>query len=544
MRHWPEGRPFFFIAMAIRCTMAIGHLEKISNNEVTALTCPHPPPLLADQQSPSTHPIGLIDQAGRSMTALSLVFLLIFLGGLSESHIFLDPNRTPHWKSDNPNKGPFFGQPEQVHLSYGGDPSRVIVTWLTFDDTLDSVVQYGETDDLSKSARGNCSLFVDGGKHRSQRYIHRVLITDVKPGVKYHYHVGSEYGWSNIFSFKGLQPRPEGGYRFAVYGDMGNVNARSLGKLQKLAQMRDFDMVLHVGDFAYDMDTKNGQFGDAFMRQIEPVAAYVPYMTVVGNHEEAYNFSHYVNRFSMPDSDHSLFYSFDIGPAHIIGISSEFYFYTQYGWDQIANQWNWLLRNLEKAQRNRDKVPWIVTMAHKPMYCSDFYADDCKLYESIIRRGLPLTHAYGLENLFFKYGVDLELWAHEHSYERMFPVFNRTVYNGTDSPYVDPPAPVHVVTGSAGCQEEVVPFVKHPPPWSAFRSSLYGFSRMQIFNATHLYFEQVAAAENTVIDSFWIVKKRHGRPTLKDKRKLKQYGTYIPLNYCHHETHNCLTYQL
>lgn len=36
---------------------------------------------------------------------------------------------------------------------------------------------------------------------------------------------------------------------------MGNINARSLGKIQKLAQDGDFDVVLHVGDFAYNFDT-------------------------------------------------------------------------------------------------------------------------------------------------------------------------------------------------------------------------------------------------------------------------------------------------
>jgi len=47
-------------------------------------------------------------------------------------------------------------------------------------------------------------------------------------------------------------------------------------------------------------------------------------------------------------------------------------------------------------------------------------------------------------------GVDIELWAHEHEYQRMWPVYNRTVYNGSDSePYVDPKAPVHLITGSA-----------------------------------------------------------------------------------------------
>ena len=31
----------------------------------------------------------------------------------------------------------------------------------------------------------------------------------------------------------------------------------------------------------------NGRVGDEFMRQIEPIAAYVPYMTCPGNHEKA-----------------------------------------------------------------------------------------------------------------------------------------------------------------------------------------------------------------------------------------------------------------
>lgn len=34
---------------------------------------------------------------------------------------------------------------------------------------------------------------------------------------------------------------------------MGNENPRSLGRLQKDAQSGAFDVVLHVGDFAYDM---------------------------------------------------------------------------------------------------------------------------------------------------------------------------------------------------------------------------------------------------------------------------------------------------
>lgn len=83
------------------------------------------------------------------------------------------------------------------------------------------------------------------------------------------------------------------------------------------------------------------------MRQIEPAAAYVPYTTSVGNHEEAYNFSHYTERFTMPGSDHGLFYSFDLGATHFIALSTEFYYFLKYGTDQLKTQYNWLLEDLK-----------------------------------------------------------------------------------------------------------------------------------------------------------------------------------------------------
>ncbi len=52
----------------------------------------------------------------------------------------------------------------------------------------------------------------------------------------------------------------------------------------------------------------------------------------------------------------------------------------------------------------------------------------CTLYHFVqVRTGLPFIQAYGLETMFAQYGVDLQFWAHEHSYERMWPVYNWTV---------------------------------------------------------------------------------------------------------------------
>ncbi|VDO06659.1 unnamed protein product [Brugia timori] len=463
------------------------------------------------------------------------LLLLFFLSQSSSRKNSLKPLRAFNRKINrSPNQGPYYAQPEQIALSYGGNVSAMWITWLTYNDTFSSIVEYG-INDLRWSVKGSSVLFIDGGKQRSRRYIHRVLLTGLIPGTIYRtftphekYHVGSEYGWSSSYRFKAMQNLTNHEYIYAVYGDLGVVNARSLGKIQQQAQRSLIDAVLHIGDMAYNLDTDEGQFGDQFGRQIEPVAAYVPYMMVVGNHEQAYNFSHYVNRYTMPNSEHNLFYSFDLGTAHFIAISTEFYYFTEYGSIQIANQWKWLTEDLKRASANRDKYPWIITMGHRPMYCSNYDSDDCTKYESRIRSGVPGTHRYGFEKLFYTYGVDLEIWAHEHSYERMWPLYNRTVYNGTKEPYTDPPAPVHIISGSAGCQEYTDPFVPQPSPWSAFRSSNYGFGRLHIFNATHLYFEQVSASKEETEDSFWLIKHKHGPYTFEHRKQMKQFGTYVP----------------
>ena len=85
---------------------------------------------------------------------------------------------------------------------------------------------------------------------------------------------------------------------------------------------------------------------------------------------------------------------------------------------------------------------------------------------------------------FISLGVDLNIWAHEHSYERFFPLYklqvgyrNVCIYspfnkpclawtltprafrllqvcNGSrEEPYTNPCAPVHVTTGSAVCRD-------------------------------------------------------------------------------------------
>ncbi|KAL5022490.1 hypothetical protein ScPMuIL_001645 [Solemya velum] len=394
-------------------------------------------------------------------------------------------------------------QPEQIHLSYGDDPTSMLVAWSTMSSVPSSIVEYGVAEYgvayFNMSANGSQKEFIDGGSEHHTQYIHTVSVTGLIPGQKYVYHCGSSLGWSSRYSFTAMRQGNNWSPRIVMFGDMGNVNAQSLPRLQTEVEEGMYDAVFHIGKHLYD----NANVGDEFMRQIEPIAANVPYMTCPGNHETRYNFSNYKNRFAMPGdlNGENMFYSFDIGPAHVISFSSEFYFALEYGYMQPVRQYEWLERDLKIATSAAKKAvtPWIITLAHRPMYCSNTDHDDCTKKDSIVRTGV--LHLLGLENLFYKYGVDLMLWAHEHTYERLWPVFNKQVYNGTSSPYVNPGAPVHIITGSAGCQEDHDGFKTDPAKWSAFRSTDYGYTRMNILNSTHIYMEQVSDDKNgTIID--------------------------------------------
>lgn len=216
----------------------------------------------------------------------------------------------------------------------------------------------------------------------------------------------------------------------------------------------------------------------------------------------------------MPGGPQSFMYSLNIGPVHLISISTEVYYFLNYGLKPLVFQYEWLENDLLIANlpENRLKQPWIIVMGHRPMYCSNSNADDCTHHETLTRVGLPFMHFFGLEKLLYDYAVDLEIWAHEHSYERLWPLYDYTVFNGSyEAPYVNPRAPVHIVTGSAGCKEGREDFNVTRPYWSAFISRDYGYTRLKAFNGTHLYLEQVSDdKEGAVIDSFWIVKENHG----------------------------------
>ena len=286
---------------------------------------------------------------------------------------------------------------------------------------------------------------------------------------------------------------------------------------------------LTTGDFAYNFDSDNGTVGDNFMRDISPLASHVPYMVSNGNHERFYNYSHYTERFrgmpvngneqNVPNGQvwtyagiapNNWYYSWNVGLIHFITISTEIY----YNFPWLADdQYNWLIQDLTIANNNRTHAPWIIVNGHRPLYCSD--AGRCHSDSRLIRNGLEMngTIIYGLEDVFYKYGVDFYICGHEHNYERMYDIYK----NKTSQSVTNMPATTYIITGAAGSDENHQPFNGSEQIWDAFRTQAYSYTRFYVYNSSHIELQQVVS-DNTlpsnysgyIIDHTWYVQNNHG----------------------------------
>lgn len=57
----------------------------------------------------------------------------------------------------------------------------------------------------------------------------------------------------------------------------------------------------------------------------------------------------------MPGNTDSLMYSFNMGPVHFIGISTELYYFMNYGLKQLVNQYEWLEKDLMEATQPENR---------------------------------------------------------------------------------------------------------------------------------------------------------------------------------------------
>ena len=206
----------------------------------------------------------------------------------------------------------------------------------------------------------------------------------------------------------------------------------------------------------------NGRDHDRF-----PKLADVSPFSCPGNHEvgSGEQWVHYEKRWPNPSkssgSTSPLYWSVDVGPAHVVALNSYDNFVN--GGDAIMR--TWLEADLAAVDRRR--TPWVLVMVHAPFYNSNgAHHGEAEL----------MRQAY--EPIFFDFGVDVVLSGHVHAYERSDA---RGVYDFD----VDDCGPVYVNLGDGGNRENTYTRWEDPPPaWTAFRESSFGVGHLSILGAT------------------------------------------------------------
>lgn len=398
-------------------------------------------------------------------------------------------------------------KPEQIHLSLGIDSSsEMVITWVTFQQQkILPSINYGESNvSLDLNQLGQSDLFIDGGLRKTRRWINRVRLTKLKSDTRYYYQISGD---DVFYSFRTLKDGNNWSANVLIFGDLGYENSQTLPALIREVKTDAYDVIIHAGDIGYDLFEEEGHLADKFLNLIQPIASSIPYQVTMGNHEEKYNFSHYQSLFTMFDQtlkqQENSFYSFNLGLLHVVVFSSEFYEFTKYGMEQIDNQFKWLKADLQDANKQHNRLirPWIITICHKPLYC-----DEARCFKD----GRTLRNS--LEELLFENKVDIFFVGHEHKYQRSWPVYEGYVYNGSyNEPYIDPIAPVQIVTGAAGNREKLDGHkeLKGDLPWRAKTIYEYSYTKLLVVNESHLLIQQMSSSQ-VLLDQFHLIKRRRG----------------------------------
>jgi calcineurin-like phosphoesterase family protein len=161
------------------------------------------------------------------------------------------------------------------------------------------------------------------------------------------------------------------------------------------------ELVLALGDLSYQRDP------DCWFDIISPIDN----ITTIarGDHDNDHRMNSYKEHFNMT----SEFYSFNRERIHFLVMSTE----TPY--ELNSEQYKFVTNDLENASTDSN-ILWIVVAYHQPAYTSPTNCKGCS-------PRVMLRDVY--HPIFDMYGVDLVLQAHDHNYERSYPI----LYNKEDS---------------------------------------------------------------------------------------------------------------
>ena len=224
-------------------------------------------------------------------------------------------------------------------------------------------------------------------------------------------------------------PPSDNAVNIAAAGDWG-CSSQAQRTVQNILQKTP-EVILALGDLSYK-STPNCWFD-----LISPIEGITK--VVMGNHDEDEGnppslASAYRQKFGLDTS----YYSFNYRNIHFLMMNSEIAFGLN------SPQYSFVNHDLEVASHDA-AIKWIVVSFHTPMYTS------------------PSKHSPNISfreiyhPLFDKYGVDLVLQAHNHNYQRSYPLSfnglkssNPVLASSEKNDYPDTAGQIYAEVGTAG----------------------------------------------------------------------------------------------
>ena len=203
--------------------------------------------------------------------------------------------------------------------------------------------------------------------------------------------------------------------RLFVIADMDET-AAALPTWAKLDQIsaEDFDMIIHVGDFAYEIENNHGQLGDSYFNHSSLSGRRIPYIVTGGNHENFAEGNLFNYRFKMPGADPE-------NSRYDLVYKGTYYMVINLDWilrylpfdnlEHLSREIEMLkwMQSREALLQNRTDITWRVFMTHRPFECSDTTCPDCGVNGMFFRR---------IADQAAKMGMHLMVTGHIHSYMR------------------------------------------------------------------------------------------------------------------------------
>lgn len=367
-----------------------------------------------------------------------------------------------NWRIDGPASGSGAANIRWVRLGLGGnikagpgyaDPSTSIaIAWQTDDGAEGTEVRWGTDPDPStwpaaNSTTGITWLTPEGNlAPNGDQRMHEAYLCGLTPNTTYYYQVLSGGEQSDVYSFTTTPSDPNATVKFAVTGDSRGQHQNAWQILQRRLLAQNVTMQLFSGDMVdlapsqYEWEAWVDKAWKDEDGQLSSLGQSLMAVTH-GNHENhtPLYYGNVVLPQSVDDQPNYLehFYSFNVGPAHVIVIDDFAVVSPTIDQGYRAVLKTWLEADLAHANTQRSEQPWIIAVHHHPEYSSSNHGTDAD-----VLRGRAF-----FVPIWDQYGVDVVFTGHDHNYER-----TQRIKGGADidNPTQDAAGTIYIVCAGAG----------------------------------------------------------------------------------------------